>query len=139
MGNSSESALLDTFFQTASTGNLKGYLDCFSADGVFMGTDTNEEWSMEEFKTYCKKAFAKKPDGSDGGWTFKPTNRRFLHLNPDLTWFHEQLQSHKYGHCRGTGLAIRLGDDWKILRYVLSIAVPNDVIDQYVPLVKGTF
>ncbi len=104
MGNSSEAALLDTLFKTASTGDLDGYLACFSAGAMFVGTDPNEVWFMPAFKSYCEKAFAERSDGSNGGWTFKPTNRHFLHLNKDLTWFHEQLESNKYDKCRGTGV-----------------------------------
>jgi hypothetical protein len=38
--------------------------------------------------------------------------------------------------CRGSGVVRKVNNDWKIAHYVLSIAVPNDEVDELVKMKK---
>ncbi|GIT36535.1 MAG: hypothetical protein Ct9H300mP6_04030 [Gammaproteobacteria bacterium] len=58
-------ALLDGLHQDAHEGIFRPTLPA-TARAVFLGTDKTERWTIEEFKTYAKPAFA---DGH--GWTYQ--------------------------------------------------------------------
>ena len=36
--------------------------------------------------------------------------------------------------CRGSGVLEKQGKDWKIKHYVLSMTVPNDVVNEVIPI-----
>ena len=40
------------------------------------------------------------------------------------------------GVCMSSGVVVRTNEGWKIEHYQLSIAVPNDVVDDFISLVK---
>ena len=31
--------------------------------------------------------------------------------------------------CRGSGVLVKQGDDWKVQQYILSTTIPNELID----------
>ena len=129
--------LLDKFFVCAAAADLDGYLECFTPDAIFVGTDPLEEWGLKAFTLLCRKAFKMKANGSPGGWSYKPMGTRdFVVLNEDIVWFYEPLHNAKYGHCRGTGLAVVHKGKWKIKRYVLSPALTNTALDALTTLSK---
>ena len=114
-------ALLDGLHRDAHEGNFKPYFDRFSADAVFLGTDKNERWTIEEFKAYAKPAFA---DGH--GWTYTLVERNWEGVG-DIRWFDEILFNEKLGHCRGTGVVHLINSEWKIVHYALTMLVPNEI------------
>ena len=65
-------ALLDGLHEDAHKGNFEAYFDRYSSDAVFLGTDKTERWTIQEFKSYAKPAFA---DGH--GWTYKVIERNW--------------------------------------------------------------
>ena len=93
-----------------------------------MGTDATERWDLKSFRAWAAPHFKQKP-----AWTFVPT-RRNLTVSPggEVAWFDEVLGSAAYGQCRGSGVLHRVGGDWKIAHYILSLPVPNDLIDRVV-------
>jgi len=50
-------------------------------------------------------------------------------------WFEETLDTWM-GDCRGSGVLIYQSSIWKIKHYNLAIAVPNDVVKDYIKLLK---
>ena len=114
-------ALLDGLHRDAHEGKFKPYFDRFSADAVFLGTDKNERWIIEEFKVYAKPAFA---DGH--GWTYALIERTWEGVG-DIRWFDEILFNEKLGHCRGTGVVHLINGEWKIVHYALTMLVPNEI------------
>jgi hypothetical protein len=46
-----------------------------------------------------------------------------------LIWFDELLDT-QMKLCRGSGVSMKVNNEWKILQYVLSIAVPNSLTKQ---------
>ena len=113
--------LLDGLHKDAHKGNFEAYFDRYSSDAVFLGTDKTERWTIEEFKTYAKPAFA---DGH--GWTYAVIERNW-EGDGDIRWFDEILFNEKLGHCRGTGIVHLTGGEWKIAHYALTMLVPNSI------------
>ena len=114
-------ALLDGLHQDAHDGNFQTYFARYSSDAVFLGTDKSERWTIEEFKSYAKPAFA---DGH--GWTYTVVERNW-EGDGNTRWFDEILLNEKLGHCRGTGVIQLINGEWKIAHYALTMLVPNDI------------
>ena len=113
--------LIDGLHQDAHEGNFKSYFERYSPGAIFLGTDKTERWTVEEFKEYAKPAFA---DGH--GWTYKVVERNW-EGEGNIRWFDEILFNEKLGHCRGTGVAKLINDEWKIAHYALTMLVPNSI------------
>jgi ketosteroid isomerase-like protein len=123
--NSAQSAinaLLDDFHQAAADADRERYLGYFTVDGVFMGTDDWERWPMPEFRDYVSERFA-----GGTGWAYSP-EERFVTMGPDgkSAWFDEIVVSQRWGRFRGTGVLLKVGDEWKIAHYSLTALVPNE-------------
>ncbi|MED5560791.1 MAG: nuclear transport factor 2 family protein [Pseudomonadota bacterium] len=114
-------ALLDGLHSDAHEGNFEAYFARYSSNAVFLGTDKNERWTIEEFKAYAKPAFA---DGH--GWTYDLVERNWEGVG-DIRWFDEILFNEKLGHCRGTGVVHLINGEWKIAHYALTMLVPNEI------------
>lgn len=119
--NDSVNALLDGLHKDAHKGNYQAYFARYNPDAVFLGTDKTERWTIEEFKTYAKPAFA---DGH--GWTYRVIERN-LEGDGDIRWFDEVLFNEKLGHCRGTGVVQLKNGEWKIAHYALTMLIPNSI------------
>ncbi len=126
---------LDALHASASKADFNGYFALFAPDGVFLGTDATERWTVDEFKAYAKPFFDK-----GQGWTYTTVEgKRFITIADDggTAWFDELLDNAKYGRCRGTGVLRKIGDDWRIAQYNLTFTIPNDVADDVGALIKG--
>jgi ketosteroid isomerase-like protein len=123
---------LDEFHGAASRADAKAYFDLFAPDGIFIGTDATERWTVEEFKAYAMPSFSK-----GKGWTYLPKNRH-IQLAPqgDIVWFDEMLENKSYGTCRGTGVLRKVGNAWKISQYHLTIPVPNELAEKVVGMIQ---
>ncbi len=113
--------LIDGLHQDAHKGNFETYFARYTANAVFLGTDKSERWTIEEFKTYAKPAFA---DGH--GWTYTVVERNW-EGDGSTRWFDEILFNEKLGHCRGTGVVELINGEWKIAHYALTMLVPNSI------------
>ena len=130
-GNVSQT--LDRFHQAAAKANYDEYFELFAEQAVFLGTDGSERWTKEAFKAYVKPHFTKKV-----GWLYKSTQRNIsLVKDTNIAFFDELLFNDNYGKCRGTGVLIKLNNEWKILQYNLSIPVPNDLSEQVIGLIQS--
>lgn len=119
---------LDQWHQMAAKGD-ENYFNTFTTDGIFLGTDASERWSVEEFKKYAKPSFDK-----NTGWDFKPYDRQiFFHTDHQLAWFEEKLETWM-GPCRGSGVMVKTELGWKLKQYNLAILVPNDKVNDYLKL-----
>ena len=114
-------ALLDGLHRDAHEGNFQTYFARYIPSAVFLGTDKTERWTIGEFKTYAKPAFA---DGH--GWTYRVIERNW-EGDGDVRWFDEILFNEKLGHCRGTGVVKLIDNEWKIAHYSLTMLVPNSI------------
>ncbi|WOI52440.1 nuclear transport factor 2 family protein [Parvularcula sp. LCG005] len=125
--------VLDTLHTAAAKGQFDEYFSLYTDDAMFLGTDATERWTMEQFRSYAKPAFA---DGH--GWTYEVVDRH-IELSPmkNVAWFDERLINDAYGETRGTGTLVRTNKGWKIAQYNLTFTIPNEVADKVVATVKG--
>lgn len=125
--------LLDRFHQAASRAAFDEYFGLFAPDGVFLGTDAGERWTLEQFKAYAKPHFDK-----GRGWTYTKVER---HINVSAddrhASFDELLDNAQLGRCRGTGVLRRVDGAWKIEQYHLTIPVPNELAAEVVKRIRG--
>jgi beta-lactamase class D len=113
----------------AAAANLDAYIGMMSNNAVFIGTDPSEKWTREKFRTFCAPYFAKKRT-----WDFRAAERSVtISKNRETAWFDEVLST-QMGICRGSGVMVRVGSDWKIAQYVLSPTVPNSIMKQVTAL-----
>jgi len=117
--------LLDGFHHAAATAEGTDYFERFAANGIFMGTDATERWTVEEFKAYAQPIF-----DEGRGWTYRSLER---HITLDATgkigWFDEILDNDALGRCRGTGVVTRQESGWKLNHYSLTLLIPNSIVD----------
>jgi SnoaL-like domain len=100
-------AVLDDWHHAASVADEARYFGHFAPNGVFMGTDPSERWSVEAFHTWAKPYFARKMV-----WSFKARDRHIeFAADGQTAWFDEMLDTTGLGVCRGTGVLIREAKD----------------------------
>jgi hypothetical protein len=121
--------LVDQWHKAASEANFKTYFELMTDDAVFIGTDANENWNLTEFKAFAKPYFDK-----GKAWSFTVLERNvFVDSSSKMAWFDELLSTHMK-ICRGSGVMVKIGKEWKIKHYVLSMTIPNETIDDIVKI-----
>jgi ketosteroid isomerase-like protein len=121
--------LVDQWHKAASEANFKTYFELMTDDAVFIGTDANENWNLTEFKAFAKPYFDK-----GKAWSFTALERNvFVDSSGKMAWFDELLSTHMK-ICRGSGVMVKIGKEWKIKHYVLSMTIPNETIDDVVKI-----
>jgi hypothetical protein len=121
-------ATIDDWHQAASVSDESRYFAHFAPNGVFMGTDPSERWTAAEFRAWAKPAFARKV-----AWNFRAKDRK-IEFSADgrIAWFDEMLDTPNLGLCRGSGVLVRMGKEWKIAQYNLSVPIPNSMVGEVV-------
>ena len=123
-------AVLDDFHDAASKADEERYFGHFAPEGVFLGTDATERWTVEEFRKYVHPYFSK-----GKGWTYTARDR-YVEIKGDFAWFDEILDNDNYGELRGSGSMRRIDGKWKLLQYNLTFLVPNDKAKGVVDLIR---
>lgn len=117
---------LDAWHQAAAEAKEEDYFRHLSPDAIFFGTDMTERWNVEQFRKFAHPYFAK-----GKAWTFKAVKRNvYLAKDAKTAWFDEELETANLGPCRGTGVLVLDGKDWKIVQYNLSTPIPNEIFDK---------
>lgn len=113
---------LDSFHAAAADADEAAYFAHFAPNGVFLGTDPTERWTLEEFRAWARPHFE-----SGRGWAYHAIERH-IDIAPDgsVGWFDEVVRNAKYGDLRGTGVVLLIDDDWKIAQYNLTFLIPNE-------------
>lgn len=127
------SALLDRFHSAAAKAEFDAYFAAFTPDGVFLGTDATERWTVAQFKAYAKPHFDK-----GRGWTYTKVERN-INVSADGAHasFDELLDNKSLGRCRGTGVLRKVDGQWRIEQYHLTIPVPNELADEFVKRIRA--
>lgn len=124
---------LDAWHIAAAEADYDAYFGHMTPDAIFIGTDATENWSFGAFKTFAKPYF-----DQGRAWDFTAVERHiFFNENGDTAWFDELLDTWM-GLCRGSGVLKKRGTEWKIAHYVLSIAVPNENVNELLALKRRT-
>jgi hypothetical protein len=110
------------------------YFDKIAPDGIYIGTDRRERWERDAFRTWARPYF----EGKTAAWVFHAT-RRSVYASADgsLIWFDELLDTENLGHCMASGVVRRTADGFQIVHYQLSVAVPNESLEQLVPQIRA--
>jgi ketosteroid isomerase-like protein len=121
--------VLNSWHKNASETKFEAYFGAMTNDAIFIGTDATENWNKEAFMKFSKPYFDK-----GKAWNFTAIERN-VYINKDgkTAWFDELLNT-QMKICRGSGVLIKVGNDWKIQHYVLSMTIPNDNSDAVVKI-----
>lgn len=121
--------VLDNWHKAAAEANFEAYFNSMTADGIFIGTDAEENWGIEEFKKFSRPYFDR-----GTAWDFSTLERNiYTSDKAEIAWFDELLETWM-GICRGSGVMVKKDGEWKIRHYVLSVTIPNDNINEIVKL-----
>ena len=123
-------AVLDDFHDAAAKADFERYFGHFAPEGVFLGTDATERWTLGAFKAFARPHF-----DSGKGWAYRSTQRTVtlapvVALGAEVAWFDELLANDKLGVTRGSGVLRKVDGVWKVCQYNLSIPIPNDLADE---------
>lgn len=119
--------LLDNLNEYAAKADFKNYFDLYAEESTFIGTDATEIWNKKAFMDYAKPHFDK-----GKAWSFKSLKRNiYFSKDGKYAWFDELLDT-QMKICRGSGVLEKVGDQWKIKQYVLSMTIPNDNVDEVI-------
>ncbi len=122
-------AFMDAWHQSASDANFDGYFNVMREDFVFLGTAPGERWKKDEFAKFSKPYFDK-----GKAWDFKASNRIWeFGAGKKIVWFDEDLDTWMEG-CRGSGIMIRKGKEWKLVYYNLTVLIENEKIKEFIDL-----
>ena len=126
------SRVLDALHQAASDADFERYFGLYADEFIFLGTDATERWDREQFMEYARAPFSQ-----GRGWTYTMTERH-VYIAPGgrTAWFDERLDNAGLGETRGSGALIKVGDDWKITQYNLTIPVPNELAGEFVARIR---
>jgi len=123
--------VLEDWHSAAAQANFEEYFGLMSGDGIFIGTDATENWQNKEFREFAKLYFDK-----GKAWSFTALERNiYVSENGETAWFDELLNT-QMGICRGSGVLEKTQNAWKIKHYVLSIAIPNENVDEVTQIKK---
>lgn len=124
---------IDAWHLAATQANATAYFGSIADHGIFIGTDATEHWTKQQFLSFAKPYFDR-----GKAWDFKAYNRK-LHVsnNGQFVWFSELLTTWM-GVCRGSGILEKTANGWKIQQYHLSVTVPNEIINDFITLVKNS-
>ncbi len=124
--------IVDNWHKDVANSNFDAYFNAMTNDAIYIGTDASENWTKKQFMAFSKPYFDKKQT-----WNFKPLERHiFISDDGKTVWFDELLDTWMH-LCRGSGVLIKQGNDWKIKHYVLSVTVPNDSIKSVIAIKKN--
>lgn len=119
--------MLDGFNVAAAKADFTAYFNYYADQSTFIGTDATEIWDKKAFMIWAKPHFDKKKT-----WNFTSLKRN-IEFSKDgkLAWFDELLDT-QMKICRGSGVLEKINGIWKVRQYVLSVTVPNEIVDKVV-------
>ena len=112
---------LDAWHKAAAEANYNDYFSLMADDAVFIGTDATENWNKTAFQAYAKPHFDK-----GKAWRFTALERHIYFDETGKTAWFDELLNTQMKICRGSGVLVKIGKEWKIKQYVLSMTIPNE-------------
>ena len=120
---------LDAWHKAAATANYDNYFGMMTAESIFIGTDATENWNKTAFQAFAKPYFDK-----GKAWNFTALERHvYFDKTGKTAWFDELLNT-QMKICRGSGVLVKVGREWKIQHYVLSMTIPNDNTNEVIKI-----
>lgn len=122
-------AMLDSFNVAAANADYTRYFGFYNENATFNGTDATENWDKAAYMAWAKPYFDKKTT-----WNFTAIKRNiYFGKYADMAWFEELLNT-QMKICRGSGVVVKQGNQWKVQQYVLSTSIPNSILDSVISL-----
>ena len=122
-------SVLDSWHKAASEAKFDNYFGMMSDESIFIGTDATENWNKQDFMAFAKPYFDK-----GKAWNFKALERHvYFDESGKTAWFDELLNT-QMKICRGSGVLVKTGNEWKIKHYVLSMTIPNDNTNEVIKI-----
>ena len=121
--------VMDAWHLAASKADFKAYFDLMDKESIFIGTDATERWNKQDFMVWAKPYFDK-----GKAWSFTSLERHITFSADGKTAWLDELLNTQMKICRGSGVLEKKNGKWLIKHYVLSMTVPNDLVDTLVPL-----
>ncbi len=121
--------LIDNWHKAAAEANYTNYFALMADNFIFLGTDPAERWNKEQFGEFCKPYF-----DQGKGWDFRKIERH-IEISKDgkIAWFDEKISTWMKD-CRGSGVLIKTGKEWKLSQYNLAVLIENDKIQDFIKL-----
>jgi hypothetical protein len=120
---------LDNWHKAAAEAKFDTYFGMMSDESIFIGTDATENWNKKDFMTFAKPFFDK-----GKAWSFTALERHvYFDKSEKTAWFDELLNT-QMKICRGSGVLVKTGNEWKIKHYVLSMTIPNDNTNEIIKI-----
>jgi len=121
--------LLDNWHKAAAQVRFEVYFNALAEESIFIGTDATENWNKKQFMAFAKPYFDK-----GKAWSFAALERHvYFSKDKKTAWFDELLDT-QMKICRGSGVLVKEGKDWKIKQYVLSMTIPNDNVNEVIKI-----
>lgn len=121
--------VLDAWHKAAAEAKYDAYFDMMTSDAIFIGTDATENWDKPAFQAFAKPYFDK-----GKAWNFTVLERHvYFDKTGKTAWFDELLNT-QMKICRGSGVLVKIGNEWKIKQYVLSMTIPNDHTNEVIKI-----
>jgi hypothetical protein len=121
--------LLDSWHKAAADAQYDSYFEKMTEDGIFIGTDAKENWAKPAFQSFAKPYFDK-----GKAWNFTMLERHiYMDKTKKIAWFDELLNT-QMKICRGSGVVVKVGSEWKIKHYVLSMTIPNESVNDVIKI-----
>ncbi|MEO8516228.1 MAG: nuclear transport factor 2 family protein [Flavobacterium sp.] len=118
---------LDAWHKAAAEAKFDTYFNFMAEESIFIGTDATENWNKKAFMAFAKPYFDK-----GKAWNFTALERHiYFDASGKTAWFDELLNT-QMKICRGSGVLIKVGKEWKIKHYILSMTIPNDNTDDVI-------
>ena len=124
--------LLNSYRQAAADADGEAFFGCLDPDGIFFGTDEKERFTFDQLKAtfmpYFKQGI---------GWKREVLDRR-VYVGPgnNIGWFEERSSRQGLGPMRTTGVVLKKGNEWKIVQYNTSFAIPNEIATDVAALIE---
>ena len=121
--------LIESWHKAAAEANYTPPPPISPANHPIMGTDPTERWNKEQFGAFCKPYF-----DQGKGWDFRKIERH-IEISKDgkTAWFDERIETWMKD-CRGSGVLIKVGKEWKLSQYNLAVLIENDKIQEFIRL-----
>ena len=122
-------SMLDSFNRAAAKADFSTYFSFYTEDAIFTGTDATERWDKPAFMQWAKPIFER-----GRAWNFTALERHiYFDKTGNVGWFDELLNT-EMKICRGSGVLIKEGNNWKLKQYILSTTIPNDKLDEVIKI-----